>query len=76
VFCNDSQTLAPQEKRQGLPALSKNANGYMGPYSSVRNPQGLFADLGDLQALPVLGFLFTPLLPGLGITMEFVVLLL
>src|SRR5512139_1478072 len=70
--------LDPDESRrfQGSPALSKDTNGDMRSHSCVRNPQGLSAIFGDLQALPVLGFLFPPFFPYLGIPMEFVVLLL
>ena len=61
---------------QGLPALPENANGYMGTHACMGDPQGLFTIFRDLQALPILGFLFPPFLPDLGIAMKFVVLLL
>ena len=67
---------APRGKVQGLPALSKNANGYMGAHTRMGDPQSLFAIVRDLQALPILGFFFPPFLPDLGIAMKFIVLLL
>src|SRR4030042_92780 len=67
---------APRGKVQGLPAFSKNANGYMGAHTRIGDPQSLFAIVRDLQALPILGFFFPPFLPDLGIAMKFIVLLL
>src|SRR4030042_686608 len=61
---------------RSLPTLSENTNRHMGTHASMRNPESLFTRFGYLQALPVLGLFFTPLLPDLGITMKFVVLLL
>jgi hypothetical protein len=58
------------------PALSENANSDVGAHARMGDPQGLSTILGDLKALPILGFFFAPFFPDLGIAMKFIVLLL